>query len=123
MPSKKQKQPFGQYGEQLACDYLTSQGYAIITTNWHCSLGEIDIVAQKGTMTVFVEVRSRHSETTEEAFASINKRKQIKMVAAAQEYIDSHELDQQAWRIDAIGIAVQRSGQTLIEHVEDAIGW
>jgi putative endonuclease len=123
MASKKQKQPFGEYGEQLACDYLASQGYEIITTNWRCPLGEIDIVARKDSMTIFVEVRSRHAETTEDAFASINKHKQIKMVAAAQEYIDSNELDQAAWRIDAIGIAVQRSGQTLIEHIEDAIGW
>lgn len=123
MPNPKPNQPFGRYGEQLVVTYLENGGYQIITTNWRCSFGEIDIVARKDKMLVFVEVRSRHAENTEASFESVNKRKQKKLAALANEYIDMHKLDDVLWRIDVIGVAVPRSGKAIIEHVEDALGW
>jgi putative endonuclease len=55
------KRAFGLRGETLAAAHLKAQGYSIITTNWRCSAGELDIVAQDGDTLVFVEVRSRHT--------------------------------------------------------------
>lgn len=123
MPNSKPTQPFGRYGEQLAVNHLQAAGYIIVKTNWRCSLGEIDIIAQKDSVLVFVEVRSRHAETTEASFESVNARKQAKLAGLANEYIDTHKLDNQAWRIDVIGVAVPKVGQAIIEHVEDALGW
>jgi len=116
-------QPFGQRGEQLAADYLKRQGYTIVTTNWRCKHGEIDIVAQKENTVVFVEVRTRHANNTEGAFESVTSRKQRRMTAAAQVYIANHNLDATTWRVDVIGIAIPRSGAPIIEHAEDALGW
>jgi len=123
MPNSKPTQPFGRYGEQLAVNHLRAKGYVIVTTNWRCSLGEIDIVAQKDNILVFVEVRSRHNESTEASFESINIRKQNKLAALANGYIDAHQLEDQVWRIDVIGVAVPKVGQAIIEHIEDALGW
>ena len=123
MPNSKPTQPFGRYGEQLAINHLQTAGYAIITTNWRCPLGEIDIIAQKDNILVFVEVRSRHAETTETSFESVNTRKQTKLAALANDYIDAHKLDDIVWRIDVIGVAIPHSGKPIIEHVEDALGW
>src|SRR5690348_3428819 len=105
MTTSKPTQPFGRYGEQLAVNHLKAAGYVIVTTNWRCSVGEIDIIAQKDNVLVFVEVRSRHAETTEFSFESVNKRKQTKLVALANDYIDTHKLEDQIWRIDVIGVA------------------
>ena len=121
MPTAKPTQPFGRYGEQLAVDHLQAAGYTIITTNWRCSVGEIDIIAQKDNILVFVEVRSRHAENTEASFESINSRKQTKLAALANEYIDAHKLDDMVWRIDVIGVAIPRTGKAIVEHVEDAL--
>jgi len=123
MSNTKSTQPFGRYGERLVVTYLENGGYQIITTNWHCSLGEIDIVAQKDKTLVFVEVRSRHAENTEASFESVNKRKQTKLAALANAYININKLDEVLWRIDVIGVAIPRSGKAIIEHVEDALGW
>lgn len=123
MANSKPTQPFGRYGEQLVAQYLATNGYQIIETNWRCSVGEIDIVAQKENTLVFVEVRSRHAENTEPSFESVNKRKQAKLAALANAYIDAHNLDETEWRIDVIGVAMPRSGKAIIEHVEDALGW
>ncbi len=122
MPTKP-TQSFGRYGEQLAKTYLEQNGYQIVITNWRCSIGEIDIVAQQGNMLVFVEVRSRHMDSTEASFESITKRKQLKMSNAAEAYISEHQLENQVWRIDVIGVAIPRSGKAIIDHAEDALGW
>ena len=120
---KKAKKQFGQKSEALAVTFLENKGYAIITTNWHCALGELDIVAQKDGVLVFVEVRARHSHTTETAFASIDNAKRKKLYSTVMTYLAQHALDDVAWRIDVIAIAVPRDGRPIIEHVEDAFDW
>ena len=123
MRTSKPTQPFGRYGEELARTYLESANYKIITTNWRCSLGEIDIIAQKDNTLIFVEVRSRHAETTESSFESVNKRKQTKLATLANAYINTYNLDEMVWRIDVIGVAIPHNGRAIIEHIEDALGW
>jgi putative endonuclease len=112
----------GQRGEQLALEHLHAQGYEILDSNWHCAYGEIDIIARQQDVIVFVEVRARHSGTTEAAFESIQSPKQRKLIKSALAYLETHQLDESPWRIDVIAIALSRSGDTL-DHVEDALDW
>ena len=117
-------QKTGKRGEQIAVDYLRNKGYVVITTNWHCTYGEIDIVAQLQDTLVFVEVRSRRTETTETAFASITPRKRERMVNSAYVHLDVQELPEETdWRIDVVGIALPRFGSPIIDHVENALDW
>lgn len=51
----------GNYGEQLACDYLKKSGYKIVERNYRIRGGEIDIVAKDEEYLVFVEVKARWS--------------------------------------------------------------
>lgn len=118
----KTRQATGQRGEHLARAYLHERGYTIVTTNWHCSQGEIDIIARSGETWVFVEVRTRHAATTAAALESIGSRKQQRMVAAAQRYLAEHQLDA-SWRVDVIAVALPEAGLPVIEHYEDALDW
>lgn len=111
----------GNYGEQLAADYLRKRGYDIIATNWHCPRGEIDIVAQHNALLVFVEVKTRRTRTTETAFASITPQKRERLIASVYAWLDQNADDEANWRIDVIAIALTR--QPTIEHVEDALDW
>jgi len=52
----------GRLGEDLAVRYLRELGYQILTTNYRCRQGEVDIVAREGEEVVFVEVRTRRSQ-------------------------------------------------------------
>jgi|RhiMetdeSRZDD1v2_1073273.scaffolds.fasta_scaffold1862388_1 putative endonuclease len=113
----------GQRGEQLAAEYLQRLDYTILATNWHCKNGEIDIVAQKANILIFVEVRTRHADNTESAFESITPRKRSRMIAAAQAYIAAHELENMDWRVDMIGIAIPKHGAPIIDYAEDVLGW
>lgn len=51
----------GKKGELLVAHYLQQQGFSIITHNYRCRSGEIDIIAEKATLRVFVEVKLRQS--------------------------------------------------------------
>ena len=111
----------GKHGEQLAADFLRGKGYDIITTNWHCPRGEIDIIARSGDMLVFVEVKTRRNHKTETAFASITARKRERLIATVYTYLEQHAESEVDWRIDVIAVALSRD--PVIEHVEDALGW
>ncbi len=121
MPSSKRE--LGQLGEQLAAAYLQGQGYLIITTNWRCLHGELDIVAHKDETLVFVEVRTRRSETTEEAFESVKSFKQDRLQRLAYAYLSENNLPDTLWRVDVIAVALPYRGKPVIEHVENALEW
>ena len=116
-------QKTGNKGESIARDYLVQKGYTIIDSNWSTRFGELDIIAKKDEIYVFVEVKTRHSQNTESAFASITTSKREKMIKAVYQYLHDNNLDDMNWRIDAIGIALYRDQSPIIDHVEDAFDW
>ncbi len=117
------QQQLGEQGETLAATYLQQKGYNILDRNWNCRFGEIDIVARVGNTLVFVEVKTRHAQTTEDAFASITPTKQKRLTSAAQLYLSQVNTEETDWRMDVIAIALPKTGKPIIEHVEDALGW
>lgn len=91
--------------EQLAADYLIAQGLELISSNYQCKLGEIDLIMKHKEMLVFVEVRYRLSKDFVSPVVSINARKQQKLIRTAQVYLKKHHLtDVVPCRIDVVGI-------------------
>lgn len=73
--------------ERRAEDYLLAQGLTLCERNFRCRAGEIDLVMRDGVTLVFVEVRQRSSLKFGGAIASIDSRKQQKIIVAAQLYL------------------------------------
>ena len=71
----------------MAVQFLEARGLTILTRNYRCKLGEIDLVARDGATTVFVEVRRRQSSAFGGAAASITSAKRRKLVNAARHYL------------------------------------
>lgn len=120
------KQGLGAFGEALAQAHLRAAGYTILTTNWRCSLGEIDLVAQHGDQVIFVEVRTRRIGAAGGAQPeeSITATKAQRLIALAYSYLEAADLAADTlWRIDLIAIVLTQDGRvTRIEHVEYAVG-
>jgi putative endonuclease len=117
------KTALGKQGELLASQFLEQKGYTIVATNWHCRYGEVDIIACLDNVWAFVEVKTRRSDQTEDAFVNITPQKQQKFIKTVQAYSSQNNLDDINWRIDAIAVIIPRTGQPIIEHVEDAFDW
>ncbi len=112
----------GHQGEQIAANYLVSQSYDLLDTNWHCDFGELDLVMRKQDIIIFVEVKTRRS-TEATPLIAITPRKRERLIAAAHHYLAQHQLEDMTWRIDAVAVILHKNAKPLIEHVEDALDW
>ena len=79
----------GQEAETLACHLLKKNQLKLVSKNYHCRYGEIDLIMQDGKTLVFVEVRYRKSAVFGGALESINKSKQNKLRLTAQHYLQN----------------------------------
>lgn len=77
----------GAQAEQLAVQYLQQQGLKLIVQNFRSRFGEIDLIMQHGTTVVFIEVRLRRNAGFGGAAASIDARKQQRIITTAQQYL------------------------------------
>jgi putative endonuclease len=113
----KHNQHIGAWGEQAAADWLAERGCEILARNVRTPYGEIDIVAQQGDITVFVEVKTRTSEKMGLPEISITPRKQQHMLAAAEHYAAQHEIDH--WQIDVISVEGKPGMKPVITQFEN----
>ncbi len=74
----------GDFGENIAEEYLRREGYDILKRNFRCRLGEVDIIGRKGNRIVFVEVKTRTSDILGLPREAVDSRKidNIRKVAA-----------------------------------------
>ncbi len=111
-------QSVGRWGEQAAVDFLCAHGYQIAARNVRTPYGEIDIVARKDGIVIFVEVKTRTGKAFGPPEVAVTSRKQAHMLACADYYCQQHEVDH--WQIDVI--AVQRvKGKPEIVQFERAL--
>ncbi|MCF6280914.1 MAG: YraN family protein [Candidatus Polarisedimenticolaceae bacterium] len=103
----RRKQPpkiAGDGAENLACDYLQQQGLRLIERNYHTRRGEIDLIMQHDKTLIFVEVRLRGSDHFGSAAESVTSRKQGRIIAAAQHYLQQQP-SALACRFDVVAIS------------------
>ena len=108
----------GKLGEKEAAAFLLARGYLILERNWRSGHKEIDIIAQAGEVTVFVEVKSRRRLGNERYDELVNPAKQKLLLLAANSYMIQHK-KRGLIRFDIIFIVGEGAGKR-IEHIENA---
>ena len=108
----------GNFGEELAEDFLKQSGYTILETNWTFQKAEIDIIAQKANVLAVVEVKTRSSIEFGLPQDFVKPKKIQLLVKAVNEYIVSNDLDAEV-RFDIIAI-YKEDKIYKIDHIEDA---
>src|SRR5258705_12941249 len=76
---------FGISAESRAAVYLIAKGYRILARRWRCPVGEIDIVARRRGVLIFVEVKAR--DRFEAAAEAVMARQQRRIIAAAEVWL------------------------------------
>jgi len=109
----------GDRGENVAGRFLQKAGYKIITRNFRCEVGEIDIIARHKGVLVFVEVKTRayDNPTPEE---QVNQAKQHRITKAARIYLSRYGTPQPPARFDVIAIVWPQGSAPVIRHTESA---
>jgi putative endonuclease len=113
------KKGIGAWGEKIAAEWLAEHGYQIVGKNIRTPYGEIDIIAQQGDVTIFVEVKTLTSSREFFPEKNITLRKQQHMFNAAQYYSAEHEIDH--FQIDAIAVEGKPGNKPNITHFQNII--
>lgn len=109
----------GIIGENLASNYLLEKGYFILERNFRSKVGEIDIIAQKEQVIIFIEVKARSNINYGFPYESVNYRKQQKIIRTAQNYIKFKGLTDCQFRFDIIEVFLKMNGNK-INHIQNA---
>jgi putative endonuclease len=109
----------GERGENVAARHLRNQGYRIITRNFRCDIGEIDIIARDGKTLVFVEVKTRaYDDPTPEE--QVNLIKQQTLTRVANVYLSRYGTPQPPARFDVVAVVWPTGQNPIIRHVTNA---
>ena len=107
----------GNEAEREAAHWLTRQGLLLVAQNWHCRLGEIDLIMQHGDTLVFVEVRYRQHHGYGGALGSVDQHKQRRLVAAARHFLARHPRWADSFcRFDVIALDGQQCAPNWIQN-------
>ena len=115
-----QRNELARAGEEIAARFLAAQGWRILGRNVRCGRsGEIDIVADRGGILAFVEVKTRRTDRFGTPGEAVTRRKQTRIRALARSYLMRTHVRASAIRFDVVEI---RAGgrRPVVTHLENA---
>jgi putative endonuclease len=118
-----EKQRLGALGEATARTMLERKGLLFVEANWHCPIGELDLIMTDGEELAIIEVKARRGERNGRAEESVGRGKAKSLLAAAEWYVSEHqEHAMRIWRIDLLALTFSRDDELVrFAHIENAI--
>lgn len=112
------KKSLGSQGEDIAIRFLKKKGMRILARNYKTPYGEIDIIAREGNTIVFIEVKTRTTNSFGQPVEAISGRKQKTLGLVALHYLTNGKTHLPA-RFDIVSIMLKQGGYD-VEHLRDA---
>jgi putative endonuclease len=98
---KQRDQRFGRLAESAAAWALRLKGFRILSMRWSCRFGEIDLIARRGALIIFVEVKARQDAET--ALSAITRSKRDKLNRSIRQWLTQNDdVGRFSYRIDAV---------------------
>lgn len=116
------RQKFGQESEQIIVNYLKNKNFAILACNYQKFFGEVDIIAQKDHLIVFVEVKARKNSKMS-LHNLVTHTKQQKIIKVAQFYIAEQpamRVQDKTFRFDVALLHVNNGQEPVLTYIENA---
>lgn len=111
----------GAMGEIMAARFLRDKGYAIVSSNYRCCQGEVDIVATQGQYIVFVEVKTRQQGALYSPREAVTAAKQRRLIQTASIYLSKYPTALQP-RFDVVEIVTDTVNPMKALEVNHIIG-
>jgi putative endonuclease len=117
--SKNNQQSVGKLGENLAANFLEEKGYHIIERNYRFGHGELDIIAEKDGMLIFIEVKTKKFGDFGDPINWVGRGKQKQMGKIARGYLYERNIIDRDCRFDVV-LVTWEHGLWKIDHLENA---
>lgn len=111
----------GAAGEVLAARFLREKGYTVVSSNFRCRQGEIDIIATRGDYIVFVEVKTRQEDAMYAPREAVTAAKQRRLLQTAAIYLSRFSTDLQP-RFDVVEVITKKSDPMKIAEINHVMG-
>lgn len=111
------RQELGKIGEDLAARELERRGYAITARRYRTRCGEIDIVAERDGVLVFVEVKARADTEFGTAAEAVTPWKQRRLTRMAKDYLTRERVGDRPCRFDVVTVMFDREEPAIEVYV------
>lgn len=107
----------GRKGEELAARYLASQGLVVLSRNWRCREGELDLVATDGRRLIICEVKTRTSTGYGTPTEAVTDEKARRIRRLARRWRNDHRLGCCDERFDILSVLWPPGGTPHVKHL------
>ncbi|HET9985513.1 MAG TPA: YraN family protein [Longimicrobiales bacterium] len=111
---------FGRRGEALAAEHLEARGWTILARNFRLGRNEVDLVARRGRVVAFIEVKSRSGHGFGHPLDAITRSKRREIERVARAWMARYGRPGDVYRFDAVAVVGRPMDAPELLHVEDA---
>jgi putative endonuclease len=119
-PAHLANDELGRRGEDLASEYLSGIGLVVLSRNWRCRGGEVDLVATDGERLIVCEVKTRSGTGYGEPAEGVTPAKAARIRRVAAAWLRSHRVGWCEIRFDVLAVLCPPSGPVTVEHLRGA---
>ena len=110
----------GDAGEDAVADWYRAAGFAVVARNWRVREGEIDVIARRGGVLVFCEVKTRRSDAYGTPAEAVTARKQARLRKLALQWLGAHGERVEQLRFDVASVRPDGRGAWIVDVLEGA---
>jgi putative endonuclease len=119
-PPHDPRQRLGELGEAVAARALERDGLTVIARRFRLRTGEIDLVAERGDLVVFVEVKTRRGSRYGRPAEAVTRVKRERMARAALVFLSRTRRMERRVRFDVFEVYAGEDGPRRVHHIPDA---
>jgi putative endonuclease len=110
----------GKRGEDVAAEYLAGIGLVVLSRNWRCRGGEVDVVATDGQRLIVCEVKTRSGTGYGEPAEGVTAAKAARIRRVAAAWLRTHRVGWCEIRFDVLAVLCPAGGPVTVEHLQGA---
>jgi putative endonuclease len=114
------KDVLGRRGEDLAARFLEQQGLVVLSRNWRCRLGEVDLVATDTDRLVVCEVKTRSGSRFGAPAEAVTGRKVARIRRVTQAWLTAHQMPWVEVRFDVLAVIAEPGRPVTVQHYRAA---
>jgi putative endonuclease len=119
-PADRRSDELGRWGEDLAADYLAGTGLVLLSRNWRCRDGEVDLIGTDGERLVVCEVKTRSGTGYGEPAEAVTAAKAALIRRVTAQWLRTYRVGWCEIRFDVLAVLCPPDGPVTVEHIQGA---